>query len=146
MRDSSSLAGSDPFLQELFERMPREVAGSFTQAQIAALKMIYGARSRGAHLVDLRLSLPWWPGRRSYIVFLLGSERRSAERRRNDRGRMPLLTLGNAIFAVLFFGMIILAGLVVAYLVKSALGIDLVPGTSLGLYDGFLSQWRMLTR
>jgi hypothetical protein len=58
------------------------------------------AQLRREHLVDLRLSIPV-PGRRLYVTFLAGPERRAAERRRQERRQHPLKTVGNVLFVAL---------------------------------------------
>ena len=51
------------------------------------------------HPVDIRLSLPLL-FKRFYFVVLGGPERRSAERRKTERARRPLLKLANLFFLV----------------------------------------------
>lgn len=85
----------DPFLTEFFSRIPAATARSFTDEQIDAIRMAFGARERGMHAVDIRFTLPVV---RRYVVFLLGAERRRGRRR---AGRLRNL-IGNAgAFAVL---------------------------------------------
>jgi hypothetical protein len=48
----------DPFFATFFSRIPEDVACSFTPAQLDAVKLAFGARVRGAHAIDVRLSLP----------------------------------------------------------------------------------------
>jgi hypothetical protein len=138
-------AAGDPFLEEFFSRIPREVAVSFTDDQLLAIKLAFAARHRGAHAIDLRVSIPT-PFQRVYIVLLAGLERRNAFRRRKDRAASPLVTLGNIIFGALFFGGLFLALMGVLYVLKSALGIDLMPGFSLGLWDGLVDQLKWMAR
>lgn len=138
-------AAGDPFLEEFFSRIPREVAVSFSDDQLLAIKLAFAARHRGAHAIDLRISIPT-PFQRIYVVVLAGLERRNAFRRRKERASSPLATLGNIIFGAAFFGALFLALLGVLYVLKSALGIDLMPGFSLGLWDGLVDQLRWMTR
>ena len=98
-------AAGDPFLEEFFQRIPDKTARTFTRDQLIAIKMAFGARSWGVHSIDLRLSLPLlW--RRFYLVLLMGPERRSPKRRRAERKRHPLATLGNVYVALLFLAII----------------------------------------
>jgi hypothetical protein len=63
---------------------PKAVAPTFTAEQLDAVKRAFGARYHGAHAIDVRLSLPLW--RRSvYLVFLIGPERRTFDRRSLER-------------------------------------------------------------
>lgn len=78
---------------EFLERVSPEIRGTFTDQQVAAINRAFG---RGRHSVDIRVSLPL-PGGRRYLVLLIGKERRSAERRRLERLRQPLLTAMNVL-------------------------------------------------
>ncbi len=88
----------------LLEKMPQDVANSFTEAQLAAIERALEERLTGKPRVDLRLSIPLFQ-RRRFLVLLAGSEGRSPERRRQDRSIHRLWTLANVIvlsFALLF--------------------------------------------
>lgn len=80
----------DPFVRQFFERVPLEVRGSFSAAQLAALKMVFGAATRTGHTVDVRFSLPTVVSRRRlYLVFVAGRDRRGTRtRRRGIAGRL----------------------------------------------------------
>jgi len=138
-------AAGDPFLEDFFQKIPREVAAGFTDDQLMAIRMAFGARQRGAHIVDLRMSMPL-PFKRLYMVLLLGSERRTVTRRQQDRGASPLVTAGNILFGALFFGILLVALVGLLYVLKSVIGIDLFPDMSLGLWDGLAEQLRFLFR
>ena len=82
------------------------MACSFTPAQLDAVKLAFGAAPRGAHAIDVRLSLPL--GRRwGYFVLLAGLERRTFNWRSFKRLFRPFLTLGQAITLALFLLMIV---------------------------------------
>lgn len=51
----------------------------------------------GSHTIDLRLSLPWLAGRRFYLAFVAGRERRSPARRSQERRRHPVARLANVV-------------------------------------------------
>ncbi len=138
-------ASGDPFLEDFFRRIPRDVAANFTDDQLLAIRMAFGGRERGAHAVDIRLSLPL-PFKRMYMVLLLGSERRTPTRRRQDRARQPLATAGNFIAGTIVIGVLVVALLGTLYLMKSALGIDLLPDATLGLWSEWRLQWREMVR
>jgi len=135
----------DPFLERFFSRIPRQVAASFTDDQLLAVKTAFAHQWGGSHSVDLRFSLPL-PLRRWYVVLILGPERRSPQRRRHDRERHPLASLAHALFAGAFALFLTMAFLGLAYLVKSALGIDLFPDMSLGLWHEVREQFRLMFR
>ena len=58
----------------------------------------------------------------------------------------PLATLGNIVFGTIFFGALFMALLGALYVLKSALGINLLPDFSFGLWDGLVDQLRWMTR
>lgn len=126
----------DPFIQDLLQRLPRSDRDSFSAAQLLALKVALAGRRWGRHALDVRGALSFWRWRYYYVV-VLGRERRQLSRRQEDLSRTvkALLLLTFLIFSVLL-------GLIVLYLVKSALGIDLIPGHSLGLWSWFKEPFR----
>ncbi len=117
----------DPFLKKFLSRVPEAVADSYTDAQLDAIKLAYGARTRGAHLVDIRLSVPWIT-RRFYVVLLAGGERRPADRRALERALRPLGTVANVVLMGLLAIGFAVSLFAVLYSVKMALGIDVFPG------------------
>lgn len=118
-------AGGDQFLEDFFRDLPPALAHSFTDEQLRAIKMNFGARDRGAHTVDLRFSVPLL---RRYVVLLIGRERRTARRRRQDRRFHPVATLGN-VFAVGALLIVLAVPVFIAgYGIKSFMGIDMVKG------------------
>lgn len=124
----------DPSIQNLLARIPPEVAQSFTEAQLSALRVALGARSWGRHAVDWRGTFAVWRWR-YYFVFLLGRNRRELSRHEKQ-----LSLLLQAAFLAVLLMVCTLLGLLVLYLVKSAMGIDLFPGFSLGIWSWFKSN------
>ncbi len=119
--------GDDPFLRTFFSRIPKDVAASFTPAQLDAVKLAFGARVRGAHTIDLRLSLPL--GRRwGYCVLLAGLERRTFHWRWLKEWFRPLLTFGNAIALALVMLVFVGSLFIVVYVGKRSAGLDIFPG------------------
>lgn len=131
-------AGDDPFLEDFFRDMSPALIHSFTDAQLHEIKKAFAARDRGAHQVDLRFSIPFL---RRYVVLLIGKERRSRARRNADRKIHPLATSGNAVALGAFA---IVAGIplaVIAFGVKSWLGIDVFDtGGAHALVEDFRQQ------
>lgn len=125
----------DPSIQHLLGRMPQDIADTFTEAQLASLRLALGARSWGRHAVDVRGTVVFWRWR-YYYVFLLGRNRRELTRREKQ-----LSLLLQAVFLSVLLLLSTLLGLLVLYLVKSALGIDLFPGFSLGIWSWFKQQF-----
>jgi hypothetical protein len=121
----------DWFENGLMQRLPSDMQGSFSDEQIAALKVAFGARKWGKHPVDLRGTINIWTWR-YYFVFLMGRNKRSLSRRER---RISLMIKTLAMFLFLSFST--LMGLLIIYLIKSAAGIDLFPGFSLGIWGWF---------
>ncbi len=132
---TSSDIRQDPAVQRLLERMPPEVADSFTEPQLAHLRVALGARQWGKHRVDVRgtIGVGRW---RYYYVLLAGRNIRSEVR----QGQLGLW-MTSVVASVVLIALCGL-GLVVVYLVKSALGIDLFDDYSLGLWHWFLELFR----
>ncbi|SFG64152.1 3-phosphoshikimate 1-carboxyvinyltransferase [Neptunomonas qingdaonensis] len=128
---------NDPFIDGLKDRLPEDLKESFTQEQLAALKIAFGARKWGQHPVDLRGTLKFWRWR-YYFVFLAGRNKRDLSRREQDLSR---IATAFAVASFLLFATIV--GLIVLYLIKSALGIDIFPNYSLGLWGWFKTQFLM---
>ncbi len=83
--------------------MASEESSSFTTAGVednaADLEALFLRHDQRRHVIDLRLSVPWF-GRGLYLVILGGGELRSRPRLRRERDRHPLLTLGNMLLVV----------------------------------------------
>ncbi len=79
-RPRSRAASDQVVLEHYFKRLDPEVAASFTEAQREAIQTMFGARELAKHAVELRRSVPLPGGRRFYLVFLLGRERRDIAR------------------------------------------------------------------
>lgn len=126
---------NQPAIKKLLSRMPAEVATSFTEEQLTHLLTAVGSRSWGKHKIDLRgtfkLPLYQW---RFYYVFLAGKNYRELSRKEKQMSFL-VTTMVSSVF--LMFSVAL--GLLVLYLIKSALGIDLFPGFSLGIWGWFKS-------
>ncbi|MGD8810534.1 MAG: hypothetical protein PVG24_13080 [Gammaproteobacteria bacterium] len=112
-------AAPDPFVEHYFKRLDPELAASFTPAQRDAIRVMFGARGVAHHAIELRRSIPFLGGRRFYLVFLMGRER---------RGLARIYSQGcvSRPFNVLFYGLVggLLAGLVIVpvLMLSAALG------------------------
>ncbi len=108
--------------------MPPEVADSFTADQREHLSDALARQGWGRHKIDVRVSFPLWK-KRYYAVLLGGYDKRALTRseRRLNRGMLALLLTTLLCCCVL-------TGLLLLYILKSALGIDVFPDFSLGLW------------
>ncbi len=118
---------ADPFIEDFFGKIPKDVAQTFSDAQLDAVKMAFGARSRGVHAIDIRASIPLIMNR-FYLVLLAGSEHRPAARLALERVLRPIWTFANAVVIVAFVLMFLGSLGASLYAVKRALGIDIFPG------------------
>jgi len=135
----------DPFLERFFSRISREAAESFTDDQLLAIKQGFADQVGRDHSIDVRMSIPLLL-RRYYLVFIAGPERRDHARRRRDRSARRLGKSTNFAFMliVLFLSALSILGLL--YLLKSAIGIDLLPDTSLGVWKSVREQFGLMFR
>ena len=121
----------DPAVQKLLERMPSEVQQSFTEAQLSYLRVALGARQWGKHQLDLRGTLRIFHWRYYYVV-VAGRNLRDGQRSQQQLSRLMLAVI-ISLLLICSAGL----GLLVLYLLKSALGIDLFDGFSLGIWSWF---------
>lgn len=124
-------------VNQLLSGMEKSVAETFTYKQRKALQKSITTQDWRSHNVDFRptLALPFMPWS-FYIVFLVGVNRRG------------LLPAERFIAFTMFLLVIFLMGLfvfgcilILIYLLKSWLGIDLFPNESLGIWDKFKSYF-----
>jgi len=139
----SKPSGDDLFFNKLDTMLPQDVARSFNDVQRKAIATAFGTRRWRDHTIDFRWLIPLF-GRNYYFVALAGGERRSAARRLRDRLLLPMVSIGNGIFAAVFFTGILLSVLVTLYLLKSLLGINLLPDVSLGIMPIIMHEFEML--
>lgn len=121
----------DPFIRGLKQRLPDHLRDSFSEEQLDALRGVFGARSWVKHRVDLRGTVKLWRDR-YYFAIVAGRNKRNL-----TRPQQNLSLMAKAALATLFLLFSALIGLVILYLLKSALGINLFPDFSLGLWDWF---------
>lgn len=121
----------DPVITRLLEKMPKKVASSFDEEQLAHLRNAIGAREWGKHKVDVRGTVKFFKWRYYYVI-LAGRNRRSLSEK-----EVKMARLVTASIVATFITFAVLLGLIVIYLIKSALGINLIDGWSLGLWSWF---------
>jgi len=136
MSDSMSELKKDGVILRLLSSMPSHVKDSFTEEQLAYLKLALGSRHWEEHSIDLRGTFKPWRTR-YYYVLLLGQNHRDA-----SRWQKQLSGLVTTLLFSLFIVFSILFGLLILYLIKSALGINLFKGFSLGIWDWFEGIFR----
>lgn len=125
----------DANLIGMLARMPGDMRATFSDAQLQALNDALGTQPKRVHAVNLRWMLSFWRWN-FYFVFLFGQDRRQLSRRQQQVERWAL-----AIAIFLFVTVSTLFGLLILYLVKSAMGIDIFPHFSLGIWGWFKSHY-----
>lgn len=126
----------DPAVQNLLNRMPKKIQDTFTDEQLVQLKIAIGARQWGNHAIDCRGVLGFFKYR-YYFVFLAGRNRRNLSKEEKRLASL-LQTIVVTIFAMIFF----VIALIILYLIKSALGINLLDDYSFGIWDWFKSLFK----
>jgi hypothetical protein len=117
----------DPFVARFLARVPAEVAETFTEAQLKAVKSAFDRGGAPAHLSDIRISIPLIT-RRLYFVLLAGRERRSTERLTLERGLRSLWLVGNTVVVAALALMLMVSAATGLYVGKRAFGINVLPG------------------
>lgn len=125
----------DAFVQGLLAKLPAQTAATFSDKQLVALKAALGGRSSETHAVDVRSTLSFWHWH-YYFVFLAGRNRRALTRREREIRRLALATL-----LLVLLSVSTLVGILVLYLIKSAMGINLIPEFSFGVWGWFKREF-----
>lgn len=125
---------ANPALERIFARIPAHVRATFSHDQIQALGRA-SSQAAAHHALAVRRSVPFF-GRRYYFAFFIGRDQRRpltklelfiARGMRESWFRRTAIAL--AIIAL--SGLVTLGSICIAYLVKSAVRIDLLPGPSI---------------
>jgi hypothetical protein len=121
----------DPDIMNFLGRLPRETATSLNEEQLRHIKVAIGSGQYRKHKVDIRgtFPIPFFTFI-VYFVFLMGRNVRNLSRQEQSMALATILLL-----STLFVLMSVFTGLIVLYILKSSLGINLLEGFSLGLWD-----------
>ncbi len=120
---------NDPAIINLLKRFPPSVRNSFTEEQLMHLKTAIGARQWGSHLIDHRGVIKFFKYR-YYFVILAGRNRRQLSPNEVKASRIAQAILISISFFII---------LLIFYLIKSVLGINLFQGFSFGLW-GYMQE------
>lgn len=123
----------DPVTQGLLDRIPNNIKQSFSEEQLHGLKIALNQQKWRQHPIDLRTSIPFWRWR-FYFVLVAGKDLRNVSRQRE-----LFFHRTEIFFLTLFIFMCVVFGLLIIYLVKSFLGIDIFDNFSLGIFNWFKS-------
>jgi hypothetical protein len=118
----------DPYIESILARVPADVARTLTPVQWDGFREALEQSTKSArHMVDFRCVLPLYFVR-FYFIWIFGRDRRErvehvlVERRRRMGKVMGALVMSLAMVAFLIVAFVFL------YIMKSAAGIDLIPG------------------
>lgn len=103
----------------LFARLPAWVMDTLTAEQRDAIQQAVCDPSLQHPPINIRFSLPAF-GRRYFFTIIGGVERRSAQRRAQERTKFPLRTVANFLFFI-FLGVLIYALSIASILVHRSL-------------------------
>jgi hypothetical protein len=119
----------DAFTDSVLRRIDPEVRATLSPPQLDAIRDAVSAhRPLKGHPVDVRGIIPLFFAR-YYFVFLMGRDRRAPTRAIEADRRRKTALLGGGLFFVCAISPLILFTLLFLYLLKSSLGIDLLPDT-----------------
>ena len=94
MPERQRMTADTPAVEKLLARIPAGSGITFTDEQLEMVDLAF-SNWNGVHPIDIRCSIPIW--RRFYISLVVGPERRSQERREQDRLDHPLMIVGNIV-------------------------------------------------
>ncbi|MBW5892563.1 hypothetical protein IM880_10100 [Pectobacterium polaris] len=121
-------------IERFYEALDGKTDTELTSEQrLAVEQAVLSITASSMHWVDVRKSFPFL-NKRYYFVFLFGLDHRKRPRKESTLFRILLTVL------ILFTGFsCMLAALLMLYMIKSALGIDIFPHFHLGIWDWWLS-------
>lgn len=108
----------NPNFEELFSQVSPEIAATFTEEQIAAIKNSFQNRQWHKHDLNVRISVPVRLIH-FYLVLLAGEERRSKQRLEYEKSLNPIWTPGNILFLIIFAFIILTGGISTIFFFKS---------------------------
>ena len=130
---------TDPFTYHVMERIDPKVRASLTPAQLSAIKeAISASRPLKNHPIDIRGIIPVFFVR-YYFVFLSGRDRRSSTRRLEEKRQWLTSLSGGLMLFFLGLAPLILILVLVLYLIKCTMGINIMTGTHL---QDLLTFWK----
>ncbi|NTW50181.1 MAG: 3-phosphoshikimate 1-carboxyvinyltransferase [Chlorobiales bacterium] len=122
----------DTFIVRLLSTMPEEMATTFTDEQLYYLKLASKNGGWGTHTVELKGSLGFWRLKYNYVLLARKASRELTKRQHKLFEKIELVSA----ILLLFVGSVsfMLVTGFTFYVVKSWLGIDLIPFWSSGIW------------
>lgn len=129
----------DPFTYHVIERIDPKVRASLTPAQLSAIKeAIAASRPLKKHPIDIRGIIPVFFAR-YYFVFLSGRDRRVNTKRIEEKRRWLTSLSGGLTLFILGVAPLILILVLLLYLIKCTIGINIMTETHL---KDLLTFWK----
>jgi hypothetical protein len=117
----------DPFTHHVMQQIDPNVRASLTPAQLSAIKKaLMARRPMKQHTINVRTVIPLFFAR-YYFVLLLGRDRRVSTKRVEEKRRWASSFSGGLMFFILGLSPLILLVLLLSYIFKSVVGIDIMP-------------------
>ncbi|WP_019613750.1 hypothetical protein [Psychromonas ossibalaenae] len=129
--ESNEQLKRDAELSLFLKRMPETVRDSFSHKQLSSMKSAINSQNRGNHTIDIRHTIKFFHYH-YYYVFIAGRDLRELTRREKH-----ISLLMKTAFTTIFLSLCALLGILVLYLIKSAMGINIFPNYSFGVWDWF---------
>lgn len=126
---------ASPELKTLLNGLPGSIRDSFSVDQLDHLDRALQDSRHVVHPIDVRWTINFWRFR-YYFVFLAGRDKRTLSRQQERFFRSTELSM---LLAFLAFST--LMGILVLYLIKSAMGIDIFPNFSFGVWSWFKGRY-----
>ncbi len=118
----------DAFTDSVLRRIDRKVLASLSEEQVSAIQEgISSSRPLSKHPFDIRGTVPTFFAH-YYFVLLMGRDRRVETQKLEGKRQRGSALAGGMLFFTFALSPLFLVALVILYLVKSDMGIDLVPG------------------
>ncbi len=115
------------FAEKFFRKIPYDIRKTLTPEQYQAIEKAFASQWK-RHPLDIRHSFGFWRWR-YYFVLIGGRDRRILSRK-----QQRLFSLAEFYFLMAYATTSALFGLLILYLVKSALGIDVFPNFHVGIW------------
>ncbi|MCB1485807.1 MAG: hypothetical protein KDJ17_13050 [Hyphomicrobiaceae bacterium] len=140
LRQVSRPAFRRPFqFERMLAKLPPYVRNSLTKQQLDCISDAL-IPDPPQHTIDYRASIPLF-GRRFYVALMAGRERRSLARLAQEGQSRARRVAGlYAVIMLLLVGAAFVACVLLGYVVKSALGVDLIEGPSI-LHQYVFGPW-----
>ncbi len=117
----------DAYTENVIARIPLQARQSLTTEQLAAIiRAVSASRPEAKHSINIRGTIPFY-FKRYYYAFILGVDRRASTKAVELERRWRGALTGGAVFFLVALGPAVLVILLLLYVLKSAVGIDLFP-------------------